>query len=137
MKYITFDMKLVTTPKDWPDRTDGFYHNDTDTFSLCQESIQAAFGRTPYSIIVTFSLSRPHSKGWVQIRLKDGRYVIKGQKFAKLACQVSRWPSNSDRVWMKVTRPCADTLAQESAMRLCEIIGQKGYGGSHSFILTA
>ena len=31
-------------------------------------------------------------------------------------------------------RPYADTLAQESAMRLCEAIGQQGYKGSSSFI---
>ena len=117
-------------------RTDGFYHSED--FAMCQESIQAAFGRTPDNIIVTFSLTRPHRKGWVQIRY-NGKFIIKRQQFSRLCCQIQRWPIGQDCVWMKLDspRPYADTLAQESAMRLCEIIGQKGYGGSHSFILTA
>lgn len=33
-------------------------------------------------------------------------------------------------------RPVADTLAQESAMRLCESIGQQGYKGSSCFVTS-
>jgi hypothetical protein len=96
----TFDMTL----SGWgTGRTDGFYSNEDDTFSLCQESIQAAFGRTPMLIAVTFSLYRPHRKGWVQIRLINCRYFIKGQKFSKLECQVQRWPIGLDCVWMKLS----------------------------------